>query len=99
MTRQGTRVRTLESEPNMPIFTATEARNKFSDIFNRAHYGGGVLIEKHGKRVAVVPLEILDRLAELEALIDSTEARRALDEFHSKGGVTLDELEKELDND
>ncbi len=83
----------------MPTFTATEARNKFSDIFNQAHYGGGVLIEKHGKRVAVVPLEILDRLAELEALIDSADAQRALDEFHQMGGTSLNDLEKELEGD
>jgi len=83
----------------MPTFTATEARNRFSDIFNQAHYGGGVLIEKHGKRVAVVPLEILDRLAELEAQIDSDDAQVALDEFRQLGGTTLEELEKELDND
>lgn len=99
MTIQGTKTSPATKTPNMPTFTATEARNNFSDIFNQAHYGGGVLIEKHGKRVAVVPIEILDRLAELEALIDSTEAQRALDEFHSKGGMTLDELEKELEND
>lgn len=83
----------------MPTFTATEARKNFSEIFNQAHYGGGVLIEKHGKCVAVVPLEILERLAALESLIDSTEAQRALEEFYSKGGTTLDELERELEND
>ena len=83
----------------MPTFTATAARNNFSEIFNQAHYGGGVLIEKHGKRVAVVPLDLLDRLAELEAFIDSAEAQKALDEFHKLGGSTLDELEAELAND
>lgn len=99
MNLQGTKLNVTMNGAGMPTFTATEARNNFSDMFNQAHYGGGVLIEKHGKRVAVVPLELLDRLAELEALIDSRDAQRALEEFHSKGGVTLDELEKELDND
>ncbi|MBU4531226.1 MAG: type II toxin-antitoxin system Phd/YefM family antitoxin [Hoeflea sp.] len=98
MTRQDTKPVQTATE-QMPTFTATEARNKFSDIFNQAHYGGGVLIEKHGKRVAVVPLELLDRLADLEARIDSADAQRALDEFQRQGGSTLDELEMELEND
>ena len=99
MIKAATRTRPTNETPNMPTFSATEARKNFSDIFNQAHYGGGVLIEKHGKRVAVVPLEILERLAGLEAFIDSAEAQRALEEFHSTGGITLDELEKELEND
>ena len=98
MTIQGTKFQ-LNPKPDMPTFSATEARNNFSDMFDQAHYGGGVLIEKRGRRVAVVPLEVLDRLAELEALIDTADAKRALEEFHKTGGTTLGELEKELDDD
>ena len=83
----------------LTTYSASEARNKFADIFNEAHYGGPVLIDKHGKRVAVVSIALLERLAHLEALIDSEHAAEALKEFNAKGGKTMDEIAKELDLD
>ncbi|MEE4012084.1 type II toxin-antitoxin system prevent-host-death family antitoxin [Roseibium sp. FZY0029] len=77
-------------------YTASEARSKFSDIFNEALYGKPVVINKHGKQVAVVSLALLDRLAELEAYVDSLDAQKALEEFHSQGGTSMADLEKEL---
>ena len=84
---------------NLTTYKASEARNKFADIFNEAHYRGPVLIDKHGKKVAVVPMELLDRLAELEALIDIDHAQKSLAEFQSLGGKTMKELQEELAND
>lgn len=78
-------------------YSASEARTKFADIFNEAHYGGPVVIEKHGKKVAVVSMALLERLAHLEAVIDSEHATAALKEFNAKGGKTMDEIAKELD--
>jgi hypothetical protein len=49
--------------------------------------------------VAVVPLAVLERLAELEAWVDSVHAQEALDEFRQSGGRTMEEIEKELDLD
>lgn len=85
--------------PDLTTYSATEARNKFSDIFNEAHYGAPVLIDRHGKRVAVVSVSVLERLAELEAYIDSMHAQEALEEFRELGGRTMEDIEKELDLD
>lgn len=81
---------------SLTTYTASEARNRFSDIFNEAHYGKPVLIDKHGRKVAVVSMSLLERLAELEACIDSLQAQTALEEFHREGGRTMEEIEKEL---
>lgn len=83
----------------LTTYTATEARTKFSDIVNEALWGKPVVIDRQGRKVAVVPLAVLERLAELEALVDSAHAQDALDEFHHSGGRTMEEIEKELDND
>lgn len=83
----------------LTTYTASEARSKFSDIFNEAHYGKPVVINKQGRKVAVVPLELLDRLAELEAWVDSVHAEKALNEFHKQGGRSMEEIERELDLD
>jgi len=77
-------------------YTASEARSKFADIFNEAHHGKPVVIDKQGRKVAVVSMALLERLAELEAHIDSLHAQCALEEFRQSGGRTMDEIEKEL---
>ena len=83
----------------LTTYTASEARTKFSDIFNEAHYGKPVVINKQGRKVAVVSLELLERLAELEAWVDSVHAQESLDEFRQRGGRTMEEIERELDLD
>jgi prevent-host-death family protein len=83
----------------LTTYTATEARTKFSDIVNEALWGKPVVIDRQGRKVAVVPIAVLERLAELEAWADSVNAQNALDEFHSSGGRTMEEIEKELEND
>jgi prevent-host-death family protein len=80
----------------LTTYTASEARNRFADIFNEAHYGKPVLIDKHGRKVAVVSMSLLERLAELEACIDSMHAQQALEEFQREGGRTMEDIEKEL---
>lgn len=83
----------------LTTYTASEARSKFADIFNEALYGKPVVIDKQGRKVAVVSFTLLERLAELEAWVDSVHAQEALEEFHSKGGRSMEEIERELAND
>ena len=80
-------------------YTASEARKQFSDVFNSAHYGKPVVVTKNGKSVAVVSLGLLERLTELEALIDNKEADAALAEFRSLGGRDMEDVLSELDLD
>ena len=88
--------RSVKAMTALTTYSATEARNKFADIFNEAHYGRPVLIDRNGKKVAVVSMTVLERLAELEACIDSMAAQESLNEFREKGGRTMEEIEAEL---
>jgi len=84
------------------VYAATEARAKFSNIFDEAYFGKRVVVEKRDRRVAVVSiafLELADRLIQKEAEKEALEANRALKEFQAKGGKTLEQLEAELDMD
>lgn len=80
----------------MRTYTASEARTHFADIINEAIYGKPVVIQRHKNQVAVVPIAFLERMAELEAFIDSNDAQIALEEFRQRGGRSMEDLEKEL---
>jgi len=83
----------------MPVceqFSASEARKKFSDVFNLAVYKGPVLITKGDKKVAVVNAELLRLLTEKVAARDLEAARNALRDYEAKGGTSLEQLKKEL---
>ena len=79
----------------MSIITTVEARDRFSDLLNRAAYGKErVILTRRGKElVAVVPLEDLELLEAIEEVIDLQDARKALEE---PGSVTLEDLKEEL---
>jgi prevent-host-death family protein len=61
---------------------SSAARNQFSDLVNRAAYGGErVILHRRKKPVAaVVPLSDLELLEHLEDRIDLEDARRRLKE-------------------
>jgi len=63
-----------------PKLTASTARQNFSDIVNRAAYGGERIIVHRRKKpvAAVVPIEDLELLEKLEDEIDLKAAREAL---------------------
>jgi len=65
-----------------PKLTASAARQNFSDIVNRAAYGGERIIVHRRKKpvAAVVPLEDLEFLEQLEDRIDIEQARKRLNE-------------------
>jgi len=79
----------------MNAMTTVEARDRFSDLLNRAAYGKErVILTRRGKElVAVVPLEDLELLEAIEEVIDLQDARKALEE---SGSVTLEDLKEEL---
>jgi prevent-host-death family protein len=78
-------------------YTASEARNRFADVFDEAFYGGGpVIIEKSSRSVAVVSLDMLAALTDEESKEDAKRAREALKEFLNRGGKPWKDLKKEL---
>lgn len=74
------------------IVNATEARNRFLDLLNRAGYGKErIRIERHGKPIAVlISCEDLEKLEALEDALDSALLRQAMEK--SQGLVGMDEL-------
>src|ERR1700722_13855252 len=62
--------------------TASEARQNFSDILNRAAFGRERVLVHRGKKAvaAIIPIEDYHFLEELEDRIDVEEARKRLNE-------------------
>ena len=72
-----------------------DIRNNLADAINRVAYAGErIILERRGKSVAaLVSVEDLELLEQLEDEADIKAARKALKE---KGGVTLKEIKKRL---
>jgi prevent-host-death family protein len=75
-----------------------DARAQFSEIINRAAFGKErITLTRRGKEiVAVVPIEDVRLLEQLEDKIDLDAARAALAESKKKGTVYWDKIKKEL---
>ena len=89
-------------KPARRTYAATEARSKFSDIFDAAYYGEPVVLTKRDRQVAVVSMsffEQAEKLLEREAALEAEAAVAALEEFRSKGGKTMEQMKQELDMD
>ena len=69
-----------------PALDLTQARARFTESVNRVTYRGErILIQKHGRPVAaLVPVEDLALIRELEDRIDLEDARKALAEAKGK---------------
>jgi prevent-host-death family protein len=76
----------------MATVTVADAKNHFSDLLRRAEYGGErVVVERHGKPVAViVSTDDLKRLESLEDIADVRDAEAALKEAAEHGTIPLD---------
>ena len=75
-------------------FSAVQAREQFADLVNRSAYRGErITLTRRGKGIAaVVPIEDLQLLEQIEDRIDIREARKAIRE----GGkpVSMEEVKK-----
>jgi len=77
---------------------STNARENLSDILNRVAYAKDrVRITRRGKVVAaVVPIEDLELIEQIEDQIDIREARKALADARKHGTVPLSQIRDEL---
>ena len=82
----------------MTKISTVEARDRFSDLVNRAAFGKErIVLTRRGRElVAVVPIEDVELLRRLEERIDLEEARAALAETRKKGAVPWSRLKREL---
>ncbi len=78
------------------IFPHVEARNKFSKFVNRVAFGKErMVLARQGEEVAaLVPMEDLSLLKELEERIDLDDAGKALKE---PGAVSWEQVKKSLE--
>jgi prevent-host-death family protein len=79
----------------MSKVSTVEARERFSDILNRAAFGKErVVLTRRGKELAaVVPIEDMRLLEELENYMDVEAARQALKE---EGTIPWEQVKAEL---
>jgi len=77
--------------------SAAEARNNFAEVINRASFGKErfVLTQRGKKLVAIIPVEDLELLEELEDRMDVEAAKAALAESDER--VSYQDLRRELD--
>ncbi len=77
---------------------ASKAREGFADTINRVAFGKErVVLKRRGKEVAaLVPIDDLRLLEQLEDRIDLADARIALAETKKKGAKSLNVILKEL---
>ncbi len=82
----------------MAHLAASKTRQDFADTINRAAYGKErVVVRQRGKEIAaVVPIDDLRLLEELEDRIDLTDAWAALAETKKKGAKPLDVILKDF---
>ena len=78
--------------------STVKAREQLSTVINRAAFGKErVVLTRRGKEVAaVVPIEDVKLLEELEDRIDLEEARAALAEAKSKGTIPWKKIKADL---
>jgi len=79
----------------MTTMTTVEAREHFSDMLNRTAYGKErIVVTRRGRELAaILPVEDLRLLEELEDRSDVREALKALEE---PGEISMEDLKKEL---
>ncbi len=82
----------------MPEVPASQARDNLAELISRAAYGKErIILTRRGKQLAaVVPMEDVRRLEQLQDEQDLREARKALIEVQQKGTTSLADLKAEL---
>ena len=81
-----------------PAITTAAARKNLSDVINRVAYGKErvVLTRRSKPLAAVVPIEDIDLIEEIEDREDLKAARAALREVKRKGMIPLSRVKKDL---
>jgi len=82
----------------MKKISTVKARSQFSDVINRAAYGKEtIILTRRGKEVAaVIPLEDLKVIEEMEDQIDLAEAKKAWKEQGDEPLIPWETAKKRL---
>lgn len=76
----------------MDSVTVSAARSKFQELLNRVGFGRErIIVERHGRPIAaIISIEDLQRLEEIEDALDSAALRRAIE--GNDGFVSLESI-------
>jgi len=90
-------MRTVKTSTNATVTTASARRN-FSDLINRVAYGKDrvVLTRRNKPLAAVVPIEDIALIEEIEDREDLKAARAAMRDIRRNGTVPWTRIKKEL---
>jgi prevent-host-death family protein len=90
-------MRTVKKSTNVAVTTAS-ARKNFSDLINRVAYGKDriVLTRRNKPLAAVVPIEDIALIEEIEDREDLKAARASLRQAKRKGTIPWTRIKKEL---
>lgn len=82
----------------MDAIPLTELRDDLGNVVNRVAIGRErVVLQRNGKdTAAIVPMEDLELLRQIEDRMDLADARKALAEVKRKGTLSWDKLKAEL---
>jgi prevent-host-death family protein len=82
----------------MESMSTVQARSQFAELVNRAAYGRErIILTRRGKQVvAIVPIDDLRFLEEVEDRLDLERAKAALAEADDEGTVSWEALKTEL---
>jgi prevent-host-death family protein len=82
----------------MAQISTVDARDNLSDLVNRAAFGGErIILTRRGKELAaIVPIEDVRWMEELEDRMDIADADAALAEAREKGTISLEEFKAQL---
>ncbi|HSW71299.1 MAG TPA: type II toxin-antitoxin system Phd/YefM family antitoxin [Gammaproteobacteria bacterium] len=80
------------------ILTTAEAQDQFSELINQVvHNKEHVILTRRGKEIAaIIPLEDLALLQDLQNKHDLLQALDALKEAREKGGIPLEQVKEEI---
>lgn len=80
------------------VVEATDLRSELSEVLNRVAFGKErVVVTRHGKElVALVPLEDMQLLEDLEDRIDLEKTRAALEEAKAQGTIPWEKVKADL---
>ncbi len=89
---------TYRRDGTVDSVNTTEVRENLAEVLNRVAYGKDrVRITRRGKQLAaVVPIEDLEYLEQMEKEIDIREVKKALVEMKENGTIPWDEVKREL---
>lgn len=92
-------VHQMSAHPHSEEFSFTDARSNLTEIANAVAYRGKrIIITRKGKQlVAIIPIEDLEILQQLEDHIDLDDAKKALADVKKHGSVSWESLKRKLD--